>query len=102
MLRFLYLSVRGEVRGELNARCPQPTSGESPLDPNYMNTSLEYLSIASYFRFVESNKKVRSYPCLVNFIQKSELSLSLGVLEPLYTFEIYAYTLSPSSLRKGY
>ena len=72
------------------------------MDPGYMETSLEYLSVASYFRFYELNTKVCSYPCLVNFFQRSELSLILGVLKPLYRFEIYAYTFSPSSLKKGY
>ena len=72
------------------------------MDPRYIDTSLEYLTNASYYRFYELNKKVRSYLCLVNFFQKSELSLSLGVLKPFYTFQIYAHTFSPSSLRKGY
>ena len=58
------------------------------MDPCYMNTSLELLSLASYFRFMWLNKKVHSYPFIVNFFQKGELSLSLGVLKPLYTLEI--------------
>ena len=58
------------------------------MDPRYMDTSLELLSIASYFRFMLLNKNVRSYPFLVNFFQKGELNLSLGVLKPFYTFEI--------------
>ena len=58
------------------------------MDSRYMETSLLLLSIASYFRFMCLNKKVRSYPFIVNFFQMSELSLSLGVLKPLYTLEI--------------
>ena len=45
---------------------------------------------------------VRSYLVIVNVFQNDELSLSLGALKPLYTFEIYAYIFSPSSLRKGH
>ena len=72
------------------------------MDPCYMGTFLECLSIASYFRFMCLNKKVRSYPFIVNFFQNGELSLSLRVLKPLYTFETYAYIFSPRSLRKGH
>ena len=72
------------------------------MDPRYMDTYLELISIASYFRFMCLNKKLCSHPFIVNFFQKDELSLSLGVLKPLYTFENYAYIFSPSSLRKGH
>ena len=58
------------------------------MDHRYMETSLELLSIASYFRFMCLNKNVCSYPFIVNFFQMGELSLSLGVLKPLYTLEI--------------
>ena len=61
------------------------------MDPRYMDTFLESLSIASYFGFMCLDKKVRSYPLIVNFFQKGELSLCLGVLKPLYTFETNAY-----------
>ena len=58
------------------------------MDPRYIDTSPELLSIASYFRFMCLNKKVHFYPFIVNFFPKGELSLSLGVLKPLYTLEI--------------
>ena len=48
------------------------------MDPHYMDISQELLIIASYFRFMCLNKKVCSYPYIVNFFQKGELSLSLG------------------------
>ena len=57
------------------------------MDPCYKDTFLEILSIASYFRVV-LNKRVCSYPFLVYFFQKNELSLSLGVLKPCFILEI--------------
>ena len=53
------------------------------MDPCYIGTSLELLSIASYFRFMRLNKKVHSYPFIVSLFHKREFSLSLGVLKPL-------------------
>ena len=58
------------------------------MDPRYMDTSLELLSIASYFRFMCLNKKVHFYHFIVTLFKKGELSLSLQVLKPLYTLEI--------------
>ena len=49
------------------------------MDPRYMDTSLNLLTIASYFMFMCLNKKVRFYPFIVKFFQNGELSLSLGV-----------------------
>ena len=58
------------------------------MDPRYMDTYVELLSIASYFRFMCLNINVHFFHFIVNLFQKGELSLSLRVLKPLYTLEI--------------
>ena len=73
------------------------------MDPRYGDTHLKFLEIGFLsflgmlviFRYLSMNKRVCSYPFLVNLSQIGELSLSLVVLRPCYTPEImHSPTLS--------